>query len=203
MHALPFHSSVIRALGAATLAGVLGLAAIPAIVAAQDKPQKVVLRFAADFPPPPHPAGLDATYVDPIWNSGLVQTSQVGLHIFYRFPRGAEWASVERNFQARKNAVAIQLAALDADAEDGVDESLLFADGSSAGDDGYYAITPTTAPAAVTTSTRTITTTAPRLMSIQTVPAEKEAAKPAEIALDAYTARQIGVASSASVDGAL
>lgn len=24
----------------------------------QDKPQKVVLRFAADFPPPPHPAGL-------------------------------------------------------------------------------------------------------------------------------------------------
>ena len=27
-------------------------------VFAQDKPQKVVLRFAADFPPPPHPAGL-------------------------------------------------------------------------------------------------------------------------------------------------
>jgi TRAP-type C4-dicarboxylate transport system substrate-binding protein len=27
-------------------------------VHAQDKPQKVVLRFAADFPPPPHPAGL-------------------------------------------------------------------------------------------------------------------------------------------------
>ena len=25
---------------------------------AQDKPRKVVLRFAADFPPPPHPAGL-------------------------------------------------------------------------------------------------------------------------------------------------
>lgn len=25
---------------------------------AQDKPQKVVLRFAADFPPPPHPAGM-------------------------------------------------------------------------------------------------------------------------------------------------
>src|SRR5690349_18023962 len=25
---------------------------------AQDKPQKVVLRFAADFSPPPHPAGM-------------------------------------------------------------------------------------------------------------------------------------------------
>jgi TRAP-type C4-dicarboxylate transport system substrate-binding protein len=29
---------------------------------AQDKPQKVVLRFAADFPPPPHPAGIAMKY---------------------------------------------------------------------------------------------------------------------------------------------
>jgi C4-dicarboxylate-binding protein DctP len=29
---------------------------------AQDKPQKVVLRFASDFPPPPHPAGLAMKY---------------------------------------------------------------------------------------------------------------------------------------------
>jgi TRAP-type C4-dicarboxylate transport system substrate-binding protein len=29
---------------------------------AQDKPNKVVLRFAADFPPPPHPAGLAMKY---------------------------------------------------------------------------------------------------------------------------------------------
>ncbi len=29
---------------------------------AQGKPQKVVLRFAADFPPPPHPAGLAMRY---------------------------------------------------------------------------------------------------------------------------------------------
>jgi len=52
-----------------------GGAAVAAIVAAlavslgvpqpgysQDKPQKVVLRFAADFPPPPHPAGLAMKY---------------------------------------------------------------------------------------------------------------------------------------------
>src|SRR5512145_3130293 len=25
---------------------------------AQDQPKRVILRFAADFPPPPHPAGL-------------------------------------------------------------------------------------------------------------------------------------------------
>jgi len=143
-----------------------------------------------------------ATYVDPIWNSGLIQTNKVGLHIFYRFPRGAEWASVERNFQARKQSVAMQLAALDAGTvgADAVDESLLFAEGSSAGDDGYYAITPTTAPAAISTSTRTISSGTPRLMSIQTVPAtEPKAEAPA---IDEYTARQIGAVSSASVDGA-
>ena len=37
-----------------------------------------------------------ATYVDPIWSAGLIKTGQVGLHIFYRFPRGAEWASVRQ-----------------------------------------------------------------------------------------------------------
>ena len=144
-----------------------------------------------------------ATYVDPIWNSGLIQTNQVGLHIFYRFPRGAEWASVERNFEARKQSTAMQLAALDAGAAAGevIDEGLLFADTSSAADDGYYTITPTTAPAGVTTSTRTISTSAPRLMSIQTVPAPEADVPAAEI--DAYTARQIGSVSSSSVDGAL
>lgn len=129
-----------------------------------------------------------ATYVDPIWNSGLIQTNKVGLHIFYRFPRGAEWASVERNFQARKDSAALQLAALDAQdaGMDAADESLLFTDGSSAGDDAYYTIAPTTAPAAVSTSTRTISTSAPRLMSIQTVTSKDPAPAevPAEASLD-------------------
>lgn len=132
-----------------------------------------------------------ATYVDPIWNSGLIQTNKVGLHIFYRFPRGAEWASVERNFQARKDSVAMQLAALDAGAvgSDGADESILFTDGSSAGDDGYYTITPSIAPAAVSTSTRTISSGTPRLMSLQAVPAEAPAAATDPVA--DYTARQL------------
>ena len=34
----------------------------PQTANAQDKPSKVVLRFAADFPPPPHPAGLAMKY---------------------------------------------------------------------------------------------------------------------------------------------
>lgn len=146
-----------------------------------------------------------ATYVDPIWNSGLIQTRQVGLHIFYRFPRGAEWASVERNFEARKQSVALQLAALDADAAaaagEVIDEGLLFADASSAADDGYYTITPTIAPAGVTTSTRTISTSAPRLMSILTVPAPEAEAPQSEG--DIYTSRQTGSSASSAVEGAL
>jgi hypothetical protein len=132
-----------------------------------------------------------ATYVDPIWNSGLIQTNKVGLHIFYRFPRGAEWASVERNFQARKDSVALQLASLDAVAvgADASDESLLFTDGTSAGYDEYYTITPSTAPAAVSTSTRTISSGTPRLMSLQSVPAEEAETQAGPVA--EYTARQV------------
>ena len=50
-----------RILGAAIAA--LALAwGTPQPAAAQDAPKKVVLRFAADFPPPPHPAGLAMKY---------------------------------------------------------------------------------------------------------------------------------------------
>lgn len=42
-----------------------------------------------------------ATYVNPVWNSGLIQTSRIGTHIFYRFPRGSEWASAKAAERAR------------------------------------------------------------------------------------------------------
>lgn len=41
-----------------------------------------------------------ATYVNPVWNSGLIRTEKIGTHIFYRFPRGSEWAVAT----ARQNA---------------------------------------------------------------------------------------------------
>ncbi len=44
-----------------------------------------------------------ADYVNPIWNAGLIQTRTIGTHIFYRFPRGAEWADV-RNAVAERRA---------------------------------------------------------------------------------------------------
>jgi C4-dicarboxylate-binding protein DctP len=55
----PFAVRFAAVLAGAVLAGVAGL---PQHAAAQGTPQKVVLRFAADFPPPPHPAGLAMRY---------------------------------------------------------------------------------------------------------------------------------------------
>ena len=142
-----------------------------------------------------------ATYVDPIWNSGLVKTDKIGLHIFYRFPRGAEWAAVEQNFAARKRQTELRLAAIETEADMGaLDEGLLFSDASSAADDGYYAITPATAPAGVTTSTRTISSAAPRLMSVQTVKPAEVQAEPAaaQSPVDDYLARQLAAATAST-----
>jgi TRAP-type C4-dicarboxylate transport system substrate-binding protein len=44
------------------VAALATLSAAPQPAQAQDQPRKVVLRFAADFPPPPHPAGLAMAY---------------------------------------------------------------------------------------------------------------------------------------------
>ena len=57
----PMHRSGVKvaAIFAAAICVTWG-AAQPAY--AQDKPNKVVLRFASDFPPPPHPAGLAMKY---------------------------------------------------------------------------------------------------------------------------------------------
>ncbi|WP_084417896.1 cell wall hydrolase [Henriciella litoralis] len=57
-----------------------------------------------------------ATYVNPVWNSGLVRTSKIGTHVFYRFPRGAEWASARA---AQKSRLA------KAETGGGVDSSIM------------------------------------------------------------------------------
>ncbi len=142
-----------------------------------------------------------ATYVDPIWNAGLIKTDKIGLHIFYRFPRGTEWASVEQNFASRKAQSAVQLAALDAEAAElaAMDEELLFAEATDAAppaEEGYY----TVAPAAVSTSTRTITSSAPRYTTIRTVTETPEPEAHESIA--AYTARQTGGAAVMAVSSA-
>ena len=54
-----------------------------------------------------------ATYVDPIWNVGLVRTRKIGAHIFYRFPRGSEWVQA-RNAVAQKRAYRARVASFEA-----------------------------------------------------------------------------------------
>src|SRR5512134_3052784 len=60
MRGIPLKRLPSIAVAAAFVAGVAALAALPQPAQAQAKP--VVLRFAADFPPPPHPAGLAMQY---------------------------------------------------------------------------------------------------------------------------------------------
>ena len=42
-----------------------------------------------------------ATYVNPVWNSGLIKTKKIGTHIFYRFQRGNEWSVATARQAAR------------------------------------------------------------------------------------------------------
>ena len=56
------HRFGVRAAAAIVVAALAGIWGAPQPAHAQDQPKKVVLRFAADFPPPPHPAGLAMTY---------------------------------------------------------------------------------------------------------------------------------------------
>ena len=63
-----------------------------------------------------------ATYVNPVWNSGLIKTKKIGTHIFYRFPRGSEWSVASarqsaRLAQRRAGYQAIKPAATSADAK--------------------------------------------------------------------------------------
>jgi len=46
----------------AALGALILTSALPQIAVAQDAPKKVVLRFACDFTPPPHPAGMALAY---------------------------------------------------------------------------------------------------------------------------------------------
>jgi TRAP-type C4-dicarboxylate transport system substrate-binding protein len=56
------HRSGVRATAAIVVAALAAIWVAPQTATAQDQPKRVILRFAADFPPPPHPAGLAMRY---------------------------------------------------------------------------------------------------------------------------------------------
>ncbi len=131
-----------------------------------------------------------ATYVDPIWSAGLIKTGQVGLHIFYRFPRGAEWASVRQDFSNKVSEARL----LEASAEDetvlesmeieGLDTDLFEEETLVAEADTAVMQPISAAPAQVVTSTRTITASAPMYTTVRrvTVAPAETSTQPAETA---------------------
>jgi len=54
----PIHRSGVRTVAAFVVAALAATWGAPQPAHAQDQPKRVILRFASDFPPPPHPAGL-------------------------------------------------------------------------------------------------------------------------------------------------
>lgn len=150
-----------------------------------------------------------ATYVDPIWSAGLVKTDKIGLHIFYRFPRGSEWASVRRDFSTRNAAPIVQASVEQRDLDAAATSVLLSAASESDADAETVEVAAvqtgipvSTAPATVTTSTRTITGGAPRLTKVREVSFDVASAEQSAMdAVAAYTAAQAAKALSASSTG--
>jgi Cell Wall Hydrolase len=111
-----------------------------------------------------------ATYVDPVWSEGLIKTDQIGVHVFYRFPRGAEWATVRQDFTSGSKTPAIVRVA---DAVNEAPDPELFDTDTDAGlteaprhEDAFQL---SAAPAQTVTSTRSVSFGAPRLTTIRTV----------------------------------
>ncbi|MBI1360678.1 MAG: hypothetical protein GC155_10425 [Alphaproteobacteria bacterium] len=62
---------------------------------AWDRARDVALHVALGLNKPitNHATHYHTDYVSPYWSAGMVETAEVGQHIFYRFPKtGAEWA---------------------------------------------------------------------------------------------------------------
>ena len=97
-----------------------------------------------------------ATYVDPIWSAGLIKTDRIGAHIFYRFPRGAEWVQARAELKRRRNA-----------RRGGVIKAAAPADTADLNAASLSVIKASVSPAMVSTSERSITNGAPRLTGLR------------------------------------
>lgn len=129
-----------------------------------------------------------ATYVDPIWNAGLIRTDKIGLHIFYRFPRGAEWAKVRQDFSNKRQKARVIMEAEDATRDLNKAETAVLevAEAEPEREEIIAGVpAPTIAPASVVTSERTIANGAPRMMTAR---AQTQVASNDAVA--AYTAAQ-------------
>ncbi len=96
------------------------------------------------------------TAVNPVWNSGLVPTTQIGVHKFYRFPRGAERAvyreALSRRMSARRAIVRDLIPEADEAAAAAALEAVEIADEPAPPAPADAPVATAPAPAAVTTT---------------------------------------------------
>lgn len=87
------------------------------------------------------------TAVNPVWNSGLVETTQIGVHVFYRFPNRSERAYYQEALARRRGAIGARrstdalIPEADAAALEAVEE-VVETDSGAASDDAPAAATP-------------------------------------------------------------
>jgi hypothetical protein len=71
---------------------------------AWDRAQRVATAVMLGYTRPvtQHATHYHTTAVNPVWSAGLVPTTQIGVHKFYRFPRGAERAEYQEALSRRR-----------------------------------------------------------------------------------------------------
>lgn len=64
------------------------------------------------------------TAVDPVWSAGLVQTTQVGVHVFYRFPNRSEQATYREALARRRAALPRAINLVEADEVEAIEDAV-------------------------------------------------------------------------------
>jgi spore germination cell wall hydrolase CwlJ-like protein len=54
-----------------------------------------------------HATHYHTTAVNPVWSSGLVETTQIGVHVFYRFPNRSERAHYQEALARRRGSASV------------------------------------------------------------------------------------------------
>ena len=73
---------------------------------AWDRAQQIALQVMQGFARPitAHATHYHTDSVDPIWSSGLIETTRIGSHVFYRFPNQSERPLVQEAMMRRRGA---------------------------------------------------------------------------------------------------
>jgi spore germination cell wall hydrolase CwlJ-like protein len=82
---------------------------------AWDRAQRVATAVLLGYTRPvtQHATHYHTHAVNPVWNSGLVETTSIGSHVFYRMPNSSERAFYQEALARRRGAVSVRRASED------------------------------------------------------------------------------------------